>query len=175
MGCLLRDEWMHTLQNFVDVGADEDPDVFIDEVIERLETEEWVNGARQYAARHTDTQAQADRLVQEIIARCDMWHRPWLLEKLPLVEPETDHQKIGQHKVVVSEDGDYVQMKVQIRAVLKLNEDGTVDLGWLVYKELELHKRFWDALRSAVLFSGDIGGKSLAEVEYERHVDEFIA
>ena len=166
---------MHTLKNFVDVGADEDPAVFIDEVVERLETEEWLNAARQYAARHTDTQRQADRLVQEVIIRCDMWDRPWLLTKMPLVKPETDHQKIGQHQVVISEDGDYVQIKIRIRVVSKLNKDGTVDLWWLVYKEMELHKRFWDAFRSVVLYSGDIGGSSLAEVEDEKHIGEFIS
>jgi hypothetical protein len=58
---------MHTLENFVDVGADEEPAVFIDEVISKVKTEKWLNAAREYASRHTETQRQAERLVQEIV------------------------------------------------------------------------------------------------------------
>jgi hypothetical protein len=165
---------MHKVKNFVNVGADEDPEVFIDEVIARIEEEEWLNSAREYAAKHTDTQRQADRLVQEIVIRHDPFEKPWVLEKMPLVEPEVDHQQIGEHRVEISDDGEYAKIRIQIRAVGELNPDGTVNLGWLIYKEMEVHKQFWDAFRGAIVYAGGVDDSLLKEKETDEHVDDLI-
>lgn len=165
---------MHKVKNFVNVIIDEDPDEFIDEIISRVENEGWINSAREYAARHTDTQRQADRLVQEIVIRYDPIDRPDILGKMPLVEPEVDHQQIGETQVAISKDGESITIKLKIRAVVDLNPDGTIVPRWLIYKEIEIHERFWDGLRRVMLYTGDIGDGNLAETETDQHVDDLI-
>jgi hypothetical protein len=166
---------MHTLENFVDVGADEEPAVFIDEVISKVKTEKWLNAAREYASRHTETQRQADRLVQEIVIRHDAIDETWILQKLPLVAPEVDHHQIGEHQTSVREDGEYAKVRILIRAVTDLNPDGTVELRWLVHRELRIHKRFWNSLRTSIIHAGDVGDCFLRDPETNEHIDQFIA
>lgn len=146
---------MHTLENFVDVGADEDPSVFIDEVVSKVKCKRWLNNAREYAAQHTDTQRQADRLVQEIVFRDDRINEPWIEKELPLVEPRTNHYEIGHHRHAVSEKENTFEITRKIRAVINLNPDGTIKLGWLIDERYEVPKGFWKSFRGAVIMAGD--------------------
>lgn len=138
--------------DFIDAAtiSEVTPERIHEEIWETVETRSMPE-VRSTALAHTETQAEADRLVQEILIEDDIDAPRHLLEHLPLISPEKDLGKIGETRMVVEETEDKLLLEKEEFTMIGLYEDGRVATQWETVDDMVFTRDEFSGLKRIVL------------------------
>lgn len=120
-----------------------------EEILIRIDDTKELTSSRSYLGEHIGNQAIADRIIQEIVIK--EIENPYILEQMPLVEPEVDLGKIGNTRFELQDTGDEVKIVKQVYRLVFFESDGKLVASWQDESTLDIAEDNFNDFRRVVI------------------------